>query len=333
MASIIALAIIWTHVNYRAVNRVRMNVVVTCTARKTKPVPAGARLMDVTGTTMTARFKEWTRRLERDGTDRVRVLDLYCGNAWSVIRRLRENPTTGPRIRLWIVSAGQGLLSPEMLVGAYAATFSRGHADSIQTPRAGREQAEEWWNALVKWRRGKGQEPASIADVARAFPEDPLVVAVSQEYLAALKADLEAARGCLRRPSGMVIISSGAQKTGTLAENFLPCDSRFEHRFGRGRMALNAKVLSSVVATYAPTEVSITKLREHYGSLLQKLPEAPYPERVRMGDDAVRKYIRGQLRAQPAPGHTRLLRGLRELGTACEQGRFRELYREVAGTA
>jgi len=310
-----------------------MNVVVTCTARKTKPAPEGARLMNVMGTTTTARFKEWTRRLDQDGSDRVKALDLYCGNAWSVVRRLHQDRATGPLIRLWIVSAGQGLLSPEMLVGAYAATFSRGHADSILAPGAGREQAEEWWHALVKWRRAMGQEPASIADVARTFPGDPLVVAASQEYLAALQADLEAARSFLRRASGMVIISSGAQKTGTLAENFLPCNARFEHRFGRGRMALNAKVLASVVATYAPTEVTITKLRDHYGSLLQKLPEAPYPQRMRMGDEEVLKYIRGQLRTQPAAGHTRLLRGLRERGLACEQGRFRELYRDVAGSA
>jgi hypothetical protein len=287
--------------------------------------------MNVTGTTTAARFKEWRRRLDGERADRVKAIELYSGNAWSVVRRLHDDPESGSRIRLWIVSAGQGLLSPETLVVPYAATFSRGHADSVLPEASGQEQAREWWHALVKWRRGKGQKLASIVDVACAFPADPLIVAASEEYLSALHTDLEAARMCLSRRGGMVIISSGARKTGTLARNFLPCDSRFEHTFGRGRMALNVKILSSVVAGFSASEISIGKLRGHYRELLNGLPEAPYPMRVRLSDDDVRKFIRRQLRTQPTAGHTRLLRSLRDSGLACEQERFRELYHKVEG--
>jgi hypothetical protein len=313
------------------VNRLRINVVVTCTARKTKPVPAGARLMNVAGATIAMRFMEWRRRLDGARADQIKAIDLYCGNAWSVVRRLYEDPETGPRVRLWIVSAGQGLLSPETLVVPYAATFSRGHVDSVLPEAFGQEEAEQWWHALVKWRRGNGQKLASIVDVACAFPGDPLIVAASEEYLSALHTDLEAARMCLRRLNGMVIISSGARKTGPLAGNFLPCDSRFEHAFGRGRMTLNVKILWSVVAGYSAGEISIGKLRGRYQKILDGLPEAPYPTRVRMTDEDVRKFIRRQLRIQPTAGHTRLLRSLRDSGTACEQERFRELYRKVEG--
>lgn len=313
-------------------NRLRINVVVTCTARKTKPIPLEARLLNVGGTTTSARFKEWRLRLENEGENRVKAIDLYGGNAWSIVRRLHDDPKTGPRIRLWIVSAGQGLLSPETLVVPYAATFSRGHADSVLRAASERDEAEQWWDALVKWRRGKGQKIASIVDVACAFPTDPLIVAASEEYLHALHVDLEAALMCLRRPSGMVIISSGARKTGVLAWNYLPCDSRLEHTFGRGRMALNVKILSSVVAGYSASEISIEKLRGHYTKLLSGLPEVRYPIRARMSDDDVRKFIRRQLRAQPKAGHTRLLRSLRKSGLACEQKRFRGLFQRLKNT-
>lgn len=51
-----------------------------------------------------------------------------------------------------------------------------------------------------------------------------------------------------------------------------------------------------------------------------------------MSDDEVRAFIRSKLAVDRSLRHTRLLRTLREGGRACEQGRFRRLFKEVTSS-
>jgi hypothetical protein len=51
-------------------------------------------------------------------------------------------------------------------------------------------------------------------------------------------------------------------------------------------------------------------------------------ERRRLTDEEVRLFIRERRTAEPSARHTRLLKLLRESGSACEQSRFRALFIE-----
>jgi hypothetical protein len=50
---------------------------------------------------------------------------------------------------------------------------------------------------------------------------------------------------------------------------------------------------------------------------------------VAMTDDNVIAFIRQRVAVDAKASHTRLLRELRESGQACEQGRFRRLFKQV----
>ena len=259
-----------------------------------------------------------------------RALDLYCGNAWSVVRRISASDRIGTKVRLWIVSAGLGLVTPETPIPPYSATFTRRERDSILRD-GDQEGLGAWWALLVAWRRSERSEAGSIADIARRHPHEPLVAALSSDYLAALHEDLVKARGLLDNPASLVIISAGASKRGELAKNFLPCDSRLEHRFGRSRMALNSRVLEAFLNQHVGDGRTIRSVRDHYGEMLDALPASNYPLRERGSDDQVRRFIRARLAEDPRCSHTGLLRAYRDKGLACEQSRFRGLFREVAG--
>ena len=305
-------------------------MVVTCTARKKAVVPAVLKMSRIRGTSLPVRFHHWSRNLERYAGIRTKALDLYCGNAWSVVRRIAASEEMGARVRLWIVSAGLGLVTPQRSVPPYSATFSRRERDSVLRD-GDQESLQAWWELLVAWRRSERSAVGSIADIARRHPHEPLVAALSSDYFAALREDLLEARGLLHNPSSLVIISAGANKGGELAQSFLPCDSRLEHEFGRGRMALNARVLEAFLNQHLVEGRTIRRVREHYGKMLDALPASNYPLRKRSSDDQVRRFIRARLAEDPRCTHTRLLRAYRDKGLACEQSRFRGLFREVAG--
>ena len=68
-----------------------MHVIVTCTNRKTQPVPAHLRLAQVRGTSASQRAREWVARLGKEQAGcGVRARDLYAGEHWMVARGLPE---------------------------------------------------------------------------------------------------------------------------------------------------------------------------------------------------------------------------------------------------
>jgi hypothetical protein len=265
--------------------------------------------------------------LEKYSGVRTQAQEIYCGNAWSVVRRISTQGKIGSRIRLWIVSAGIGLVTPQTTVPPYSATFARGEPDSVLRA-GGQNDLAMWWNLLVGWRRF-----ASVADIAKKHPNEPLITALSVDYLAALRGDLIKARERLKNPESLVIISAGADKNGELAENFLPCDSRLEHQFGRSRMALNARVLEAFLNEFLNAGKAIGYVRTYFEELLKRLPASKYPLRERGSDEQVRGFIRKRLSEDSQCSHTGLLRAYRDKGLACEQTRFRRLYRSVAREA
>lgn len=306
-----------------------INVIVTCTARKTLRVPKSLRMANVRYDRLDLRFAEWQERLRTAQPPLKKALDLYCGNAWSVIRGLLNDRLLKDRIRVWVISAGYGLISASDNVVPYAATFSPGHVDSVIPRQLSQHSTSEWWNLLIAWPKpGK----RSIAAIAEAFPDEPLIVAASNDYLKAIAHDLELARSALRNPDKLVIIAAGASKDGTLSHNYLPCDSRLEHHVGKSRMSLNSRILKLVLSTNDAEQISASGLAKEFGDLLAKLPPPPVLRREASSDQEVDGFISENLRKDPRCSYTRLLRAYRAMGRACEQKRFRTRFRSTKRT-
>ena len=193
--------------------------------------------------------------------------------------------------RLWIASAGYGLVSSsEKLVG-YSATFARGSVDSVARPGDPESLLSEWWEGLCAARRNLTTEPCSIREVARCYPHDPLIVTLSPDYLKALERDLVSARKELDNPSQLLIISVGSRKDGALAANFLPCDARLEHALGGARSSLNARVLRYVLKETLTIPFDAESIKRKVHALLQKQPAPRSFDRRRISDSEAANLI------------------------------------------
>jgi len=225
-------------------------------------------------------------------------------------------------VRLWVCSAGYGLIPADAPIRPYSATFAGPHPDSVP---GGREGGAAWWSALAGW-AGSGGGPRSLADLAAADGGARLLLALSAPYLAACRPDALAAAARLRHPSQLSVVCAGARRDSMTADLILPADARLQHRLGGTRASLNVRV-----ARYLLTEtegvMEHNDMRDHLAGLLADLPPVTRYDRQPMTDAEVRQFIREYLQAEPGASHTRLLRQLRQSGRACEQGRFAALHR------
>jgi hypothetical protein len=235
-------------------------------------------------------------------------------------------------VRIWVCSAGYGLLSWASRVSPYAATFAPGEADSVCREGTGAVAATAnrcWWRLLSGWAGPDPGAPRSLAELARSAPEAPLLVAASAVYLGALLADLSQARRELTDPGQLVLLSAGAHGEGELAEHLLPCDARLQSVVGGARTSLNARLARLALQELDGKGPALPALRARFTRLLHGRPRPVSAARVPLTDEELKRTIRAAVREDPGLRPTPLLRRLRDEGRACEQHRFAALFREV----
>lgn len=309
----------------------RVNVVVTCTKRKTRPPAEGLRLQTVESGTPEERAAGWVSHLRSATGEAVPALDLYAGDHWAVVREL---PGAGARggheVRLWICSAGYGLIPASAEIHPYSATFSAGHPDAVHSPGPlGRSETHRrWWDAISAWEGPVPGAPRTLADLAAQEPGSPLLVVASPSYLDPLTKDLRAATGALRQPDSLLVLSGGAGPLQGLERQQVHFDARLQRRLGGAMMSLNVRLVREVLAGGVP--IRSDEVAAFVDALARDLPEFRYPERRRQSDEEVTAYIREELGRDGQVRWSPLHRKLREqLGLACEQKRFRSLYEAV----
>ena len=302
---------------------VRVRVVVTCSHRKTRPVPTSHRLRHVTGAQAGTRLKNWTKRLTDETSTTTPALSLYAGEHWDVARRLGTCRLAACRVELWVCSAGYGLIPVEAPISPYSATFAPGHPDSVPNGRAG---AGTWWAALREW-SGPVFGPRSLAQLAAVDREARLLLVLSRPYLNACRDDVLAAASIVASAGGLSIVSAGTKSDSQLEDLLLPVDARLQHALGGTRRSLNVRVAEHLLAGGLTTHEEMKTSLER---LLVSQPPVPRYERLVMTDRQVGGFIRQRLRIDRSVSCTRLLRELRESGHACEQRRFSALFHSEA---
>ena len=202
-----------------------VNVIVTCTKSKRAAVAPECRLRSIRPGPLRQRAREWMERL-RHQTNRICVADLYSGDHWSTVRSLRSSRFD---VRVWVCSAGYGLVGVEDQLSAYSATFSKNHPDSVLrdvTDAARDKVAPLWWSALSRWRGPTKKNPRTITEIAERYPNSPLLIVASETYLYALAPDVRGAVWQFADPEYLAIISAGTKSLDGLTKHLVPCDAR-----------------------------------------------------------------------------------------------------------
>ncbi len=305
-----------------------LHIVASCADRKKHP--AVVRLRDVRGNTVAERFKAWRKAIYDARAVRTRAEDLYQGGYWTVVRGLSGvAESMGWRPHLWVSSAGYGVVSGDKEIVSYSATFSPGHEDSISSVCGDEDRAPStWWRCATSARTGLGR---SISSLTRSDPRATILVLASPAYVSAMAADVEASLGHVTNRGAVFIVSSRIPSDTTGLECCLiPSSAALQGALGGALVSLHARVARHVLLTTPPRDF----VKENLADMTNKLENEASEARRRaagspISDDDVLSFIRQHLAANPKASHTRLLRELRESGQACEQGRFRRLFKQV----
>jgi len=129
-----------------------VNIVVTCTKQKTLETPDGLQLRNLKGKTVSDRAHRWARVLQKSREPQVAARDLYAGDHWAVAKDLPACGTASREIRVWVISAGYGLVSLDQTMCPYSATFSNPHPDSVilaERDESSSSQKAAWWNSIA----------------------------------------------------------------------------------------------------------------------------------------------------------------------------------------
>jgi hypothetical protein len=289
-------------------------VLTTCTGRKRLAAPVSARFREAPAFGVYGAARQWFSHLSSCQT--TKAGNLYSGRGFKEAR-LAAGSLSAP---LFIASAGLGLVSAEAIVPAYEATISPNSPDNV-CKRLG-VVPSEWWAAL------QATSPYATAGPPR---EALILVASSGPYLQLLRREL------MSRPVERIRLFS---RTGVgsvppeLRPALMPYDARFDAPGG------------PCPGTFS--DFPQRALRHFAEHILVLSPDADAQEHARLvqcaltglkatktkvgrvtSDDEIRAIIEEHFDRVDGRS-SRMLRKLRdELGIACEQSRFRDLFRDV----
>jgi len=313
-------------------NEPTLHILTTCTKRKRLPVASALQFRRVKGRTIEQIAAQWTESLGSATSPVASAEQLYVGDQWQIACELpRVARSRSICARLWVCSAGYGLIPSTATLHGYSATFSSGHPDSVHR-RLGDRRSEVlsiWWNEIARWSGPAPGEPRTIAELSHRFPNVPLLVVASPAYLQAIKDDLELSRQALADPELLMIISAGSGVGGVFSRHILPCDSRLQTVLGGSLMSLNARVARRLLENAEPDALVYTQLRKKLDALMEGRVRGLPLLRKPVTDAGIERFILKAYFKNPHVTHSNLLRKLRDSGRACEQKRFRRIFEHV----
>jgi hypothetical protein len=307
-------------------------ILASCAERKRLSVPPALRLASIRGRDIRERAARWWQRLMDHPSETLAATDLYAGGHWSVVRRLPDVARArGLRPELWVISAGYGLVPATASLHAYSATFAPGHPDSVSRDSSAASDRQAWWAELARFKGPDRKAPRSIAALVLRDPSASVVVVASGHYVDAIEQDLlDAASRLAERERLIIITTPGRMTRGRLGPHVVTAPAQWQPILGGARTSLHARLAEKILYD-AADGLSVETVRARLERVLERSPVVPQDGRQKMTDNDVRAFIRHALARDPRAGHSKLLRGLRESGRACEQSRFRRLFFEVTG--
>lgn len=297
----------------------RVDVVVTiCTLRKRARVPVGATPASLPVDTQDAVQAEWIERIQTFPSDTAARV-LYAGRGFSLATRASEVTSA----KLYIVSAGLGLIAADRDVPLYGLTVSAGHSDSIAARIVGEFDAGAWFSGLQasplseRWADAIGQGTGRI------------LIALTRPYAKMVGESLAALSPRVLDRLRIFGASLASVLPPALHPALAPYDERLEAILPGTRSDFSQRAMFHFVGLIAKEEQHSRDVDyAAVTSALTKVTAPERPRRPRRSDAELIELIAVRLQSQS--GVARILRSLRdEEGVACEQSRFTRLYQKA----
>ncbi|GEO12606.1 hypothetical protein [Microvirga aerophila] len=285
-----------------------VTLITTCTGRKRVLPKEEAHFRNVPKWDPDAAARHWLSQLA--GLGRTRADKMYSGRGFAEARRAAE--LLGAPLK--IISAGLGLVDAEAEVPSYEATISPGLPNAIPTHLG--IAPDHWWAVLKQYQRFEWPSGCRL-----------LLIAASGSYLQMVERDLltlpvERLRLFTRTEVGAL--------PADLRSAVMPYDDRLEAEGGRpGTVADFAQRAMADFTQFILPNSFTGGVEDHAALVRSRLePLAAPMKRVgrRATDDEIRAAIGVHYHAVGGQSSRMLQKLRRELGIACEQSRFRDLF-------
>ena len=292
-------------------------VITICTKRKNARLPFAATPVSLPIGSQDAVQTAWIEKI-RTLPANAAASALYAGRGF----RLATEAAKIAKGKLYILSAGLGLVAGDQQVPVYGLTVSGGHADSIASRVTGELDVAAWFSGLLS-----GPHSEKWADVV-GRGSGRVLVALTRPYAAMVGQGLSALE-----PQGLARLrifgaSLASALPASLHPALAPYDDRLDVILPGTRADFSQRALLHFVRSVAIKHEAQDRDAD-YAAVEDALGELVVPDRLRRPrrtDQEILQLILARMRSQS--GIARILRALRdEEGVACEQSRFGRLYR------
>jgi hypothetical protein len=303
----------------------RTVVITACTNRKRLPPTQGLRAHELATGALESVAQDWLSRLGATDT-RVPAGRLYCGRAFAESISAAE----GIGARLYIVSAGLGLIAAEAPVSSYSLTVAPGFPDSILRRLQPASSAAAWWAEIT----ARSTVSERMAAVFGSSAGGLFLLALPSLYFSMIEDELLELREDVLARCRFFGLGIAARIDRRLEPLVMPYNGRLEDsasRYRGTRSDFAPRALRHFAEVVLP-EHPQGSADQHRGAVTKALAawnEPRAPSRPRISDERVMDLIRKHW-DDVGGRSSRMLRLLRdELSVACEQGRFRALFQVV----
>lgn len=299
-----------------------MLLVAPCSATKKYPASPGLKGAGVRASNLAGYAKEWLKRV--DNADVIcAARNLYGGVGHKAI--VRASQLTG--VEVMFASAGLGLVEADEQIPSYDLTVTPGGAGPfgvLNIPY----RPEQWWQAIHY--RSNSQTP--LADVVRKY-KGTVILALPSNYLRMLGDDLDSV-DAKHIAKLRIITTANAVLPARLRDQSIEYDDRLNGVDGASTGAMTSLVQRAALHFIGDvlTDRRVTTIesqRRRVDVALSSVKKSIRPTRAKADDDAVVDIIKRMTLEQKASVTTALETLRREKEIACEQLRFKRLYRKA----
>jgi hypothetical protein len=300
-------------------------VITGCTNRKRFKPDAGLTAESLPSGAVAIVAQAWAERI-RGTSAMTAASSLYCGRAFAEAASAAK--ASGGE--LFVVSAGLGLLAAHTAVPSYSLTITRRQPDSILDRLEPAVSAADWWRSITAL--SCYHQP--FTDV---ITEELILVALPRPYLTMILDDLQNLPQPFLNRLRLFTLYSQQDLPPSLQPYLMPYDRRLdgEQSVIPGTMADFAqRALRHFVEWILPESpgADSSEHRDRVEAALNPLALRKPPTRTRATDEQIETYILAHW-SRVNGSSSRMLRVLRDdLAVACEQGRFHEIFQQVASS-
>ena len=298
-----------------------MNIISSCTNSKKMIASKHLQIANYsTKLNLDEIIKVWKKSLESDSTTKIKALELYKGGAWKATIATKQVLATKFKTKLYIASAGYGLIDSEYEVHSYDSTFASGTVNSVSkfSKLSNKEATINWWNGIncISINSFESNRYTFII-----LPHDYLIA--TQDFIKDL---IE------RNSKNVFIFTANQHKTPKFMENNI---INFDSKFNSYQAGVISNMLQRAVLwlsneiIFHNIPISHSALQSHIEKKMSIHDSFVMPVRIKLSEEDIKIKIRELISKEAISSASHGLRRFRKLGFACEQKRFGKLYKQI----